>query len=254
MANLGHEPPRILPKMRSQGSAIPNFACQQPCATITLSVHAPQFHCVSFRRRALGAPVCRGGASSGGSRYSQRRDGSDVFQAGGEPPESSSCACRSKPCATWNFQSANRAIWISTVWIKRCGNPQRCGSPISLMCTKETRSLPKPRIVDTRLSLESDPSFASYDQALAHLTGPKLTNHTADFLGPVDAGRALRVSHSFRRSRASRFIPASTGWPTASSSRFVFCRPAERSAHLNFSAIPASFASIRAGSRPPGSS
>jgi hypothetical protein len=41
--------------------------------------------------------------------------------------------------------------------------------------------LPKPRIVETRLSLESDPSFASYDQALAHVTGPKLSNGTAIF-------------------------------------------------------------------------
>jgi len=41
--------------------------------------------------------------------------------------------------------------------------------------------LPKPRIVATRLSLESDPSFASYDQALAHVTGPKLSNDTAIF-------------------------------------------------------------------------
>jgi HupE / UreJ protein len=41
--------------------------------------------------------------------------------------------------------------------------------------------LPKPRVVETRLSLESDPSFASYEQALAHVTGPKLTNQTAIF-------------------------------------------------------------------------
>jgi len=41
--------------------------------------------------------------------------------------------------------------------------------------------LPKPRIVETRLSLESDPSFASYDQALAHVTGPKLSNGTTIF-------------------------------------------------------------------------
>src|SRR5580704_16079852 len=41
--------------------------------------------------------------------------------------------------------------------------------------------LPKPRIVETRLSLESDPSFASYDQALAHVTGPKLSNSTTVF-------------------------------------------------------------------------
>jgi len=41
--------------------------------------------------------------------------------------------------------------------------------------------LPKPRIVETRLSLESDPSFASYDQALAHIAGPRLSNNTAIF-------------------------------------------------------------------------
>jgi hypothetical protein len=41
--------------------------------------------------------------------------------------------------------------------------------------------LPKPRIVETRLSFESDPSFASYDQALAHVTGPKLSNSTTVF-------------------------------------------------------------------------
>jgi hypothetical protein len=41
--------------------------------------------------------------------------------------------------------------------------------------------LPKPQVVATRLSLGSDPSFASYDQALAHLAGPKMTNQTAIF-------------------------------------------------------------------------
>jgi len=41
--------------------------------------------------------------------------------------------------------------------------------------------LPKPRVVETRLSVESDPSFASYDQALAHVSGPKLTNKTPIF-------------------------------------------------------------------------
>ncbi len=41
--------------------------------------------------------------------------------------------------------------------------------------------LPKPRVVETRLSLESDPSFVSYEQALAHVTGPKLSNSTAVF-------------------------------------------------------------------------
>jgi hypothetical protein len=38
--------------------------------------------------------------------------------------------------------------------------------------------LPKPRVVAVRASLESDRSFASYVGALAHLTGPRLTNAT----------------------------------------------------------------------------
>ena len=37
--------------------------------------------------------------------------------------------------------------------------------------------LPKPTIVDARVSLESDKSFASYDEALAHVTGPRLSNN-----------------------------------------------------------------------------
>ncbi len=34
--------------------------------------------------------------------------------------------------------------------------------------------LPPPRVVETRVSLESDQSFASYEEAWAHLTGPRL--------------------------------------------------------------------------------
>jgi hypothetical protein len=41
--------------------------------------------------------------------------------------------------------------------------------------------LPRPRIVNTRLSLESDPSFASYDQAVAHFSSPRLSTGMAIF-------------------------------------------------------------------------
>src|SRR5437899_4440563 len=34
--------------------------------------------------------------------------------------------------------------------------------------------LGKPRVLDTRIALESDKSFASYEQALAHVTGARL--------------------------------------------------------------------------------
>jgi hypothetical protein len=37
--------------------------------------------------------------------------------------------------------------------------------------------LPKPRIVDARVSLESDKSFTSYDEALAHVRGPRVPSN-----------------------------------------------------------------------------
>jgi hypothetical protein len=41
--------------------------------------------------------------------------------------------------------------------------------------------LPYPQVVDVRASLASDPSFRSYEEALAHVTGPRLPNGT-DFV------------------------------------------------------------------------
>jgi len=41
------------------------------------------------------------------------------------------------------------------------------------------RRLPKPLVLQTRISLESDRSFTSYQDALAHVTGPRLPNDTA---------------------------------------------------------------------------
>jgi HupE / UreJ protein len=39
--------------------------------------------------------------------------------------------------------------------------------------------LPRPSVVETRVSLFSDQSFATYDDALAHVRGPRLTNATS---------------------------------------------------------------------------
>ena len=41
--------------------------------------------------------------------------------------------------------------------------------------------LASPRVIETRVSLDSDPSFRSYDAALAHVTGPRLPNGTQLF-------------------------------------------------------------------------
>jgi len=43
---------------------------------------------------------------------------------------------------------------------------------------EDERLLLNPRIVSTRMSLDSDKSFATYDQALAHVTGPTLPPET----------------------------------------------------------------------------
>src|ERR1700690_1717847 len=44
----------------------------------------------------------------------------------------------------------------------------------SLDMYEDGEALPAPRIASTRMSLESDPSFLSYDSALAHVLGPRL--------------------------------------------------------------------------------
>ena len=49
----------------------------------------------------------------------------------------------------------------------------------SICCTEGGARLGAPRIIATRISLPSDRSFASYDAALAHVTGPPLAPGTA---------------------------------------------------------------------------
>jgi hypothetical protein len=49
----------------------------------------------------------------------------------------------------------------------------------NLELREDDRLLGSPRIAATRMSLESDRSFASYEQALAHVTGPRLPEETS---------------------------------------------------------------------------
>jgi hypothetical protein len=46
---------------------------------------------------------------------------------------------------------------------------------------EEDTALPEPKILSTRIALESDRSFASYEEALAHVTGPALGNDVSIF-------------------------------------------------------------------------
>src|SRR5205823_4503735 len=45
--------------------------------------------------------------------------------------------------------------------------------------------LPKPQILETRVSLPSDRSLASWEQALAHVTGPRLPDDSTVFWNQV---------------------------------------------------------------------
>jgi hypothetical protein len=58
----------------------------------------------------------------------------------------------------------------STIWLAR-----------KIELYEEDALVPAPRILSTRVSLESDRSFDSYEHALAHVTGPALTNGTTIF-------------------------------------------------------------------------
>jgi hypothetical protein len=51
----------------------------------------------------------------------------------------------------------------------------------NLEAYENNRPLPAPQVVDVRASLAFDGSFASYEQALAHVQGPRLTNNV-DFI------------------------------------------------------------------------
>ncbi len=62
----------------------------------------------------------------------------------------------------------------ATVWIAR----------LTEFYEGETR-LQDPRVVATQVSLESDKSFASYEEAVAHIGGPKLTNSAKVFWNQV---------------------------------------------------------------------
>ena len=69
--------------------------------------------------------------------------------------------------------------------------------------------LPLPRLVEVRPSLPSDRSFtSSYDEALAHVTGPRLAGRHGPAVVLGSARRASSSTRFNRTSRPSRWTPA----------------------------------------------
>jgi len=68
-----------------------------------------------------------------------------------------------------DFDRADRFLQdAATLWISD-----------AIQLYEDDALLPKPRLAAVRASLESDRSFSSFEEALAHMSAPKLTNDTA---------------------------------------------------------------------------
>ena len=106
-----------------------------------------------------------------------------------------------------------------------------------------------PRLVAAQISLPSDRSFASFDTALAHVTGPPLPPDTALVWNQAPDRRPVRVSDQLGSIGASRSIPRSArlGVRVVTTLRFRAPGGVERAFELR--GDPGSCGSIRAGTR-----
>ena len=159
------------------------------------------------------------------------------------------CGCRCRRCRTSIFRGAAPACSTSRAPIPRCAPPPSCGSPTTSKSTRATPASACPKLVEARVSLPSDRSFTSFDEALAHVTGPRLPPYDGVLLEPGPARRAARVPDPSPTAPSFRSIRRSRAWAAASSPRCASCRRAARCAPSNSTAIPAWCGSIRAGTR-----
>ena len=65
---------------------------------------------------------------------------------------------------------------------------------------EEDAVLPRPTVLETRISLPSDKTFSSSEEALAHVTGPRLSADTTTFLNQTMLD--VLFEHRIRRDRA----------------------------------------------------
>ena len=75
----------------------------------------------------------------------------------------------------------------------------------------DERILAPPEVLSTRISLPSDRSFLSYEEAAAHLKGPELPAGDAARLESGAARRVVRLPDLARTDRDSRSTPSSHG-------------------------------------------
>src|SRR5262245_42699238 len=109
--------------------------------------------------------------------------------------------------------------------------------------------LPPARILYARVSLASDRSFTSYEQARAHVEGPPLSNDLELYWNQqlFDVLLEYRSNPTVPNSRSAC---ASTGSGRKSPRHCASCHPANPCARSSSGAIPAWCASIPGGTKP----
>ena len=78
---------------------------------------------------------------------------------------------------------------------------------------EKDRRLPRPRVAATQISLESDRSLASFDEAVAHITGPKLPDISECRLESGLSRRAVRIPDPVRSVCVSLYGRGLNGLP-----------------------------------------
>ena len=205
---------------------------------------------VAARARLPGGVRCfRRALRRARARHPDRRHGPGFREARGPAAPRPRARAARGDARHRRSRCAARATSISRARTRRCATRRSCGSPTTSSSTRATRRLPDPRDRAARVSLPSDRSFGSCDEALAHLRGPRLAADTDLYWDqqlldvlleyPIESDRAdFSIHPAARRASASAWSP-----------RCASCRRAAPSARSSSTATPASCASIRAGTR-----
>ena len=148
------------------------------------------------------------------------------------------------------FPRRGQAIWIWRAPDRFWQTPRLCGSPISSTIYEDDVQAAEAAVLATSVSLESDRSFASYEEALAHVTGAGLPLNTnvvwnqtmldVLFEYPIQSDRSDFSIHPGLDRLGVRVVTVL---------RFLFPGGGSSCARSSSTAIPASSSSIRAGIR-----
>ena len=150
-----------------------------------------------------GGAACRGARDPGGRHRPGVREARRAAAAPAGAGAPGGHARRGLPHA----RAPATSTWTSARPVPAARRPSS-GSATTCGSTRTARGSERRRIAAARVSLPSDRSFAAWDDALAHVTGPPLAGDTELAPDQALAGRAARVSPSPRPASGFSMRPA----------------------------------------------